>query len=63
MPFNLKAVLFDLDGVLVHSPLDLPAIKRELFGQEPVIGTWVRLGDRLVWDPARRTLTESGTGR
>ncbi|MCX6645347.1 MAG: HAD family hydrolase [bacterium] len=36
MSFNLKAVLFDLDGVLVHSPLDLPAIKRELFGDASV---------------------------
>jgi HAD superfamily hydrolase (TIGR01549 family) len=32
MPLPLKAVLFDLDGVLVHSPLDLSAIKQELFG-------------------------------
>jgi phosphoglycolate phosphatase-like HAD superfamily hydrolase len=32
----VKAVLFDLDGVLVHSPLDLAAIKRELFGDEKV---------------------------
>ncbi len=32
----IHAVLFDLDGVLVHSPLDLPAIKRELFGDESV---------------------------
>lgn len=30
----IKAVLFDLDGVLVHSPLDLRAIKRELFDDE-----------------------------
>jgi len=28
----IEAVLFDLDGVLVHSPLDLAAIKKELFG-------------------------------
>jgi len=32
----LKAVLFDLDGVLVHSPLDLAAIKNELFGDTSV---------------------------
>lgn len=32
----LKAVLFDLDGVLVHSPLDLAAIKRELFGDSGI---------------------------
>lgn len=32
MKFPIKAVLFDLDGVLVHSPLDLAAIKFELFG-------------------------------
>jgi len=36
MSFILKAVLFDLDGVLVNSPLDLPAIKRELFGDSSV---------------------------
>jgi len=36
MSNKLKAVLFDLDGVLVNSPLDLPAIKRELFGDESV---------------------------
>jgi HAD superfamily hydrolase (TIGR01549 family) len=29
---TIEAVLFDLDGVLVHSPLDFKAIKRELFG-------------------------------
>ena len=32
----IEAVLFDLDGVLVNSPLDLPAIKRELFGDTDV---------------------------
>jgi HAD superfamily hydrolase (TIGR01549 family) len=32
----IEAVLFDLDGVLVHSPLDLPAIKRELFGDDTI---------------------------
>jgi len=32
----IKAVLFDLDGVLVHSPLDLSAIKRELFGDSAI---------------------------
>ena len=36
MSFSLQAVLFDLDGVLVHSPLDLDAIKRELFGDASV---------------------------
>lgn len=36
MPLPLKAVLFDLDGVLVHSPLDLSAIKLELFGDPGV---------------------------
>jgi phosphoglycolate phosphatase len=34
--FQIEAVLFDLDGVLVHSPLDLAAIKRELFGDANV---------------------------
>jgi HAD superfamily hydrolase (TIGR01549 family) len=33
---SIKAVLFDLDGVLVHSPLDLAAIKRELFGDSRI---------------------------
>jgi len=33
---RLEAVLFDLDGVLVDSPLDLAAIKRELFGDASV---------------------------
>jgi HAD superfamily hydrolase (TIGR01549 family) len=32
----VKAVLFDLDGVIINSPLDLGAIKRELFGDENV---------------------------
>jgi phosphoglycolate phosphatase len=32
----LEAVLFDMDGVLIHSPLDLAAIKRELFGDSTV---------------------------
>ena len=32
----IEAVLFDLDGVLVHSPLDLAAIKQELFGDSSV---------------------------
>jgi len=36
MKYPVKAVLFDLDGVLVHSPLDLAAIKTELFGDEKV---------------------------
>lgn len=36
MERRIKAVLFDLDGVLVHSSLDLPAIKRELFGDSSV---------------------------
>jgi len=33
---QVKAVLFDLDGVLVHSPLDLQAIKLELFGDPSI---------------------------
>ncbi len=36
MQATLQAILFDLDGVLVHSPLDLPAIKMELFGDSGV---------------------------
>ncbi len=36
MGLSLQAVLFDLDGVLVHSPLDLAAIKQELFGDSSV---------------------------
>lgn len=36
MTQQIQAVLFDLDGVLVHSPLDLPAIKLELFGDASV---------------------------
>jgi HAD superfamily hydrolase (TIGR01549 family) len=32
----IDAVLFDMDGVLVHSPLDLVAIKNELFGDSAV---------------------------
>ena len=36
MPFDLQAVLFDLDGVLVHSSLDLHAIKCELFSDASV---------------------------
>jgi HAD superfamily hydrolase (TIGR01549 family) len=36
MGASIQAVLFDLDGVLVNSPLDLRAIKRELFGDEKV---------------------------
>jgi HAD superfamily hydrolase (TIGR01549 family) len=32
----LEAVLFDMDGVLIHSPLDLAAIKQELFGDSAV---------------------------
>lgn len=33
---GIQAVLFDMDGVLVHSPLDLAGIKRELFGDASV---------------------------
>ncbi len=36
MNSSIQAVLFDLDGVLVHSPLDLAAIKKELFGDEKI---------------------------
>jgi len=36
MYLPIKAVLFDFDGVLVHSPLDLAAIKYELFGDANV---------------------------
>ncbi len=36
MAFPILAVLFDLDGVLVNSPLDLAAIKKELFGDAKV---------------------------
>lgn len=36
MQASLQAILFDLDGVLVHSPLDLPAIKKELFGDSGI---------------------------
>jgi HAD superfamily hydrolase (TIGR01549 family) len=47
----LEAVLFDLDGVLVHSPLDLAAIKKELFGDE---GIFILEGLNLL-PPDQRT--------